>query len=128
MPEPSAVPVAAASVSVAEQESEQSGAVGVVTTRHSAEGVLADPESSLSDVTDSPPESDYEEEAESESSDHDRGEFEQSDSQRESTSVPVPVTVFDRMDDSDKPDPEMVDPKPEPTTVVSYNPDIVVKE
>ena len=32
---------------------------------HSAEGVLADPESSLSDVTDSPPESDYEEEAES---------------------------------------------------------------
>ena len=51
----------------------------MVTTRRGSEEVLADPESSLSDVTDSPPESDYEEEAESESSDRDRGEFEQSD-------------------------------------------------
>ena len=54
---------------IVEQEFERPGAVGVVTTRQSSEGVLADPESSLSDVTDSPPESDYEEEAESESSD-----------------------------------------------------------
>ena len=32
------------------------------------------------------------------------------------------------MDDSDVPDPEMTDPKPEPMTVVPYDPDIVVKE
>ena len=42
--------------------------------------------------------------------------------------MPVPVTQFDRMDDRDGPDPEMADPKPEPITVVSYDPDIVVKE
>ena len=43
-------------------------------------------------------------------------------------SVPVPVTVYDLMDDSDEPDPEMIGPKPEPMTVVPYDPDIVVKE
>ena len=42
--------------------------------------------------------------------------------------MPVPVTVYDRMDDSDEPDPEKADPKPEPMTVVPYDPDIVVKE
>ena len=42
--------------------------------------------------------------------------------------MPVPVTEFDRMDDSDEPDLEMADPKPEPMTVVPYDPDIVVKE
>ena len=42
--------------------------------------------------------------------------------------MPVPVTVYDWMDDSDELDPEMIDLKPEPMTVVSYDPDIVVKE
>jgi len=46
---------------IIEPESEQPGAVGVVTTRLGVEGAQADPESSMSDVTDSPPESDYEE-------------------------------------------------------------------
>ena len=48
---------------IVESEPERPGAVGVVTMRQGAEGVLADPESSLSDVTDSPLESDYEEES-----------------------------------------------------------------
>jgi len=81
----------------------------------------------MSDATDSPPESDYEEEAESESSDRDRGEFGQPEPPRESTSVPVPVTQLERMDDSDEPDPEMTNPVPEPMIVVPYDPDIVVK-
>jgi len=76
---------------IIEPESEQPGAVGVVTTRLGYQGELADPESSLSDATSSPPESDYEDEAESESSERDRGEVGQPDSPRESTSVPVPV-------------------------------------
>jgi len=72
---------------ITEPEPEQPGAVGVVTTRLGSEGALADPESSMSDVTVSPPESDYEDEAESESSERDRGELEQPDPPRESTSV-----------------------------------------
>jgi len=60
--------------SLIEPESEEIGAVGVVTTRLGSEGALPDPESSMSDATSSPPESDYEDEAESESSDRDRGE------------------------------------------------------
>jgi len=113
---------------ITESESEKSGAVGVVTTRLGLERELADPESSMSDATDSPPESDYEEEVESESSERDRGEFEQPDPPRESTSVPVPVTQLEQMDDSDEPDPRATDPVPEPMIVVSYDPDIVVKE
>jgi len=42
--------------------------------------------------------------------------------------VPVPVTQLERMDDSDEPDPEMTSPVPEPTIVVPYDPDIIVKE
>jgi len=98
------------------------------TTRLGVGGELVDPESSMSDATDSPLESDYEEEAESESSDRDRGEFEQPEPPRESTSVPVPVTQFEQMDDSDEPDLEMTHPVPEPMIVVPYDPDIVVKE
>jgi len=113
---------------IIEPDSEQPGAVGVVTTWLSIEGAQADPESSMSDVTDSPPESDYEDEAESESSERDRGEFEPSDPPRESTSVPVPVAQFEQMDDSDDPAPESADPIPEPMIVVPYDPDIVVKE
>jgi len=79
--------------------------VGVVTTRLGSEGELADPESSMSDATSSPPESDYEDEAESELSDRDRGESGQPDSPRESTLVPVPVTQLEQMDDSDDPAP-----------------------
>jgi len=82
----------------------------------------------MSDVTDSPPESDYEDEAESESSERDRGEIEPSDPPRESTSVPVPVEQFEQMDDSDDPAPESADPIPEPMIVVPYDPDIIVKE
>jgi len=98
------------------------------TTRLGLERELADPESSMSDATDSPPESDYEEEVESESSERDRGEFEQPDPPRESTSVPVPITQLEQMDDSDEPDPRVTDPVPEPMIVVPYDPDIVVKE
>jgi len=113
---------------IIEQEPEQPGAVGVVTTRLGSEGAQADPESSSSDVTDSPPESDYEDEAESESSERDRGEVGLFDPPRESTSVPVPDTRFEQMDDSDDPAPESADPVPEPMIVVPYDPDIVVKE
>ena len=89
MPESSAVQVAAASVSVAEQEierPEKPDVVGVATMRQHSEIALVDPESSQSDATDSPPESDFEEEAESESSDRGGGEFGPPDSPRESTS------------------------------------------
>jgi len=113
---------------IIEPESEQPGAVGVVTTQLSVDGAQADRESSMSDVTDSPPESDYEDEAESESSERDRGEVGPFDPPRESTSVPVPVAQFEQMDDSDDPAPEMADPIPEPMIVVPYDPDIVVKE
>jgi len=109
-------------------ESEQPGAVGVVTTRQGSEGALADPESSSSDVTDSPPKSDYEEEAESESSDRDMGEFGPPDSPRGSISVPVPVVQFDQMDDSDDPASVPAETDPEPMMVVPYDPDVVVKE
>ena len=91
--------------------------------RLGSEGVLADPESSMSDATDSPPESDYEDEAESESSERDRGESGQPDPPRESTSVPVPVAQLEQMDDSDDPAPESADPTPEPMVVVPYDPD-----
>jgi len=113
---------------IIEPESEGSGAVGVVTTRLGVEGAQADPESSMSDVTDSPPESDYEDEAESESSERDRGEPGSSDPPRQSTSVPVPVVQLEQMDDSDDPAPESADPTPEQMIVVPYDPDIVVKE
>jgi len=89
--------------SLIELESEGSRAVGVVTTRLGSEGELADPESSMSDATNSPPESDYEDEAESESSERDRGESGQPDPSKESTSVPVPVVQLEEMDDSDDP-------------------------
>ena len=88
---------------IVEQEPEKPDTVGVVTMRQHSEIVLADPESSQSDATDSPPESDYEEEAESESSDCGGGEFGPPDSPGESTSVPVPVAQFDQMDDNDDP-------------------------
>jgi len=113
---------------IIEPESEQSGAVGVVMTRLGSEGELADPESSLSDATSSPPESDYEDEAESESSDRDRGEPGQPDPPRESTSVPVPVAQLEQMDDSGDPAPESADPTPEPMVVVPYDPDVIVQE
>jgi len=113
---------------IIEPESEQPGAVGVVTTQLGVEGAQADPESSMSDVTDSPPESNYEDEAESESSERDRGEVGPLDPPRESTSVPVPVAQFEQMDDSDDPAPESADPIPEPMIVVPYDPDIVVKK
>ena len=73
-----------------EPESDDLGAVAVVTTRRGVVTEQADPESSMSDATSSPPESDYEDEAESESSERDRGEFGSFDPPRESTSVPVP--------------------------------------
>jgi len=114
--------------SMIEPESEGSRAVGVVTTRLGSEGALADPESSLSDATSSPPESDYEDEAESESSDRDRGESGQPDPPRESTSVPVPVAQLQQMDDSDDPAPESAEPTPEPMVVVPYDPDIIVEQ
>jgi len=113
---------------VIEPEPEPPGAVGVVTTQLGVEGAQADPESSSSDVTDSPPESDYEDEAESESSERDRGDIGLFDPPRESTSVPVPVAQFEQMDDSDDPVPESADPIPEPMIVIPYDPDIVVKE
>jgi len=113
---------------IIEPESEQPGAVGVVTMRLGSEGELADPESSLSDATSSPLESDYEDEAESESSERDRGEFGQPDPPRESTSVLVPVAQLEQMDDSDDPAPESADPTPEPTVVVPYDPDVIIGE
>jgi len=113
---------------IIEPESEQPGAVGVVRMQLDVEGAQADPESSMSDVTDSPLESDYEDEAESESSERDRGEPGSSDPPRESTSVPVPVAQFEQMDDSDDPAPESADPIPEPMIVVPYDPDVIVKE
>jgi len=127
-PEPSEVLAAVASVSEAEQKPEKPEVVGVVTTRQGSEIAFADPESSLSDATDSPPESDYEEEAEFESSDRDGGEFGPPDSPRESTSVPVPVAQFDQMDDSDDPASAPAVTEPEPMIVIPYDPDIVVKE
>jgi len=113
---------------IIEPESEQPGAVGVVTTRLGSEGELADPESALSDATSSPPESDYEDEAESESSDRDRGEPGQPDPPRGSTSVPVPVAQLEQMDDSEDPALESADPTPEPMVVVPYDPDVIVEE
>ena len=88
---------------IIEPEPEGLDVVGVITTRQHSEVVLADPESSQSDTTDSPPESDCEEEVEVESSDRDGGGSDPSDLPRGSTSVPEPVAAFDRMDDSDDP-------------------------
>ena len=113
---------------IVEQEPEKPEIVGVVTTRQGSERIFADPESSLSDATDSPPESDYEEEAEFESSDRNGGEIGPPDSPRESTSVPVPVAQFDQMDDSDDPASAPAITDSEPMMVVPYDPDIVVKE
>ena len=78
--------------------------------------------------TSSPPESDYEDEADSESSERDRGESGPFDPPRESTFVPVPVTQFERMDDSDDPASEPMNPATEPMEDVPYHPDIIVKE
>ena len=63
-----------------------------------------------------------------ESSERDRGEIGFSDPPRESTSMPVPVTQFERMDDSDDPASEPMNPATEPMIVVPYDPDIIVKE
>jgi len=104
--------------SLVEPESEGSGAVGVVTTRLGSEGGLADPESSMSDATSSPPESDYKDEAESESSDRDRGESGQPDLPRESTSVPVPIAQLEQMEDSDDPAPESANPTPDGSSTI----------
>jgi len=98
-----------------------------VTTRLGFEGALADPESSMSDATDSPPESDYEDEVESESSDRDRGESKQLGPPRESTSVPVPIAQLEEMDDSDDPAPSRPI-QPEPMVVVPYDPDVIVEQ
>ena len=57
------------------------------------EGELADPETSSSDATSSPFESDYDDEYESELSEHDRGGLGQPDPPRESTSVPVSCEI-----------------------------------
>ena len=113
---------------IVEQEPKKPEIVGVVTTRQGSERIFADPESSLSDATDSPPESDYEEEAEFESSDRNGGEIGPPDSPRESTSVPVPVAQFDQMGDSDDPASAPAITDSEPMMVVPYDPDIVVKE
>jgi len=113
---------------IIEPESEGPRAVGVATTQLGSEGKLADPESSLSDATSSPPESDCEDKAESETSDRDRGEPGPTDPPRESTSVPVPVAQLEQMDDSDDPALESADPMPEPMVVVPYDPDVIVEQ
>jgi len=113
---------------IIEPKFEKPKAVGVVQTQLGFEGRLADPESSMSDATSSPPESDYEDEAEPEPSDRDRGESGQPDLPRESMLVPVPVAQFEQMEDTDDPAPETADPIPEPMIVVPYDPDIIVEQ
>jgi len=113
---------------IRESEPEVPGAVSMVQNRSGFEDELADPESSMSDATSNPPESDYEDEAESESSDRDRGGSEQPHPLRESTLVPVPVTQFEQMDNSDDLAPAPADPIPEPMVVVPYDPDIIVEQ
>jgi len=103
------------------------GAVGMVQGRLGSEGELADPESSLSDATSSPSESDYKDEAESELSDRDRGEFGQPDPPRESTLVPVPVAQFEQMEETVDPSLESVGSISEPMVVVPYDPDVIVE-
>ena len=100
----------------------------MVQGRLGSEGELADPESSLSDATSSPSESDYKDEAESELSDRDRGESGPPDPPRESTLVLVPVAQFEQMEDTDDPAPEPAGPIPEPMVVVPYDPDVIVEQ
>jgi len=114
--------------SVIEPEPEVPGAVGMVQSRLGFEGELADPESSMSDATSSPSESDYEDEAESESSDRDRGEFGQPDPPRESTFVPVPVAQFEQMEEAAGPALESASQTPEPMVVVPYDPDVIIEQ
>jgi len=99
-----------------------------VTTQLGSEGELADPESSLSDATSSPPEWDYGDEVESESSDRDRDGTGQLGPSWQGTPVPVPVVQFEPMEETAHPDPVITDPVPEPMIVVPYDPDVIVEE
>ena len=113
---------------IIEPEPGMPGAVGMVQGRSDFEGELADPETSSSDATSSPFESDYEDEYESELSDHDGGGLGQPDPPRESTSVPVPVVQFEQSAGTADLALGSDGPTSVPVAIVPYDPDVIVEQ